>query len=246
MADNTRSIQECKKIESMFHEFAEQVRLSLASTAAEMAEIKQTLATRVGSPMVGEELSPQSGEPLRGVNPRRESEIGHQIYTAPTRQTRVEFPRFSGEDLRGWLYRCENFFELDNTPWDMKVRVAAVHLERRALQWHQMYMQKRATRETPHWEEYIRALHIRFGTTVFEDPMADLMTLRQTGELEECLESFEALLGRVCLPEEYAISCLLAALREDIADVVRMHRPKTLLETYALARQQNINLKHSR
>lgn len=111
----------------------------------------------------------------------------------------------------------------------MKVRVVAVHLEGRALQWQQMYMQKRATREVPQWEEYVQALHIHFGTTVFEDPMAELMTLRQTGELEDYLETFEALLSRVCLPEEYAISCLLAAIREDIADDVWMHRPKTYL-----------------
>lgn len=68
-------------------------------------------------------------------------------------------------------------------------------------------------RETTHWEEYVQALHIRFRTMVFEDPMAELMTLRQAGELEECLEAFEAPLGRVCLPEEYKINCLLASLR---------------------------------
>lgn len=83
-----------------------------------------------------------------------------------------------------------------------------------------MYMQKRVTREVPRWEEYIQALHIRFGVTVFEDSMAELMTLRQTREFEECLETFDSLLGRVCLPEEDAISCLLAAIKHDISDVV--------------------------
>lgn len=96
----------------------------------------------------------------------------------------------------------------------MKVKVAAVHLEGRALQWHQMFMHKRVFRETQHWEEYVQALHIRFGVTMFEDPMAELMALRQVAELEDCLEAFDSLLGRVCLPEEYAISCLLGAYWE--------------------------------
>lgn len=60
--------------------------------------------------------------------------------------------------------------------------------------------------------------------------MFELMILRQTGELEECLEAFEALLGMTCLSEEYAIIYLLATIREDIGDVVRMHRPKSLLK----------------
>lgn len=101
-------------------------------------------------------------------------------------------------------------------------------------------------RETPHWEEYVQTLHIRFGTTVFEDHVVESMRLKQTGELEECLEAFESLLDQVCLPKEYVISCLLAAIREDIVYVVRMQRPKSLLETYASAWPQNINLKHSR
>lgn len=77
----------------------------------------------------------------------------------------------------------------------MKVNVAAVHLEGRALQWHKMYIHKRVTRESPHWEEYVQALHIWFETTVFEDPMTELMTLRHSGDLEECLEALDSLLG---------------------------------------------------
>lgn len=96
------------------------------------------------------------------------------------------------------------------------------------------------------WEEYAQALHIRFGVTVLEDPMDELMILRQTGELEECLEAFDSLLIPVCLPEEYAIRCLLAVIRGDIVDVVMMHQPKSLLETYALASQHNINLRPAR
>lgn len=30
-----------------------------------------------------------------------------------TRLTKVEFPKFSGDDLKSWLYKCTQFFEVD-------------------------------------------------------------------------------------------------------------------------------------
>ena len=54
-----------------------------------------------------------------------------------TRQSKVDFPHFNGDDLNGWLYRCQQFFEVDGTPEEAKVKLAAINLEGRALQWHQ-------------------------------------------------------------------------------------------------------------
>ena len=33
-----------------------------------------------------------------------------------SRVIKIEFPRFGGEDVRGWLYKCEQFFRVDNVP----------------------------------------------------------------------------------------------------------------------------------
>ena len=32
------------------------------------------------------------------------------------RMGKIEFPRFSGEEVEAWLYRCEHFFTIDETP----------------------------------------------------------------------------------------------------------------------------------
>lgn len=58
------------------------------------------------------------------------------------RMTKVEFPKFDGTELRSWLYRCNQFFQIDEIPDDQKVRLAAIHLEGKALLWHQTYMQR--------------------------------------------------------------------------------------------------------
>lgn len=83
----------------MIHKLAEQMRQSIAIDAAELVEIKQNLVTRTCSLVAGEELSPRIGEPLTNCNMSREGGIRHNVYAAPTRQTRVDFPRIAGEDL---------------------------------------------------------------------------------------------------------------------------------------------------
>ena len=54
-----------------------------------------------------------------------------------TRQSKIDFPRFNREDLNGWLYKCHQFFEVDETPLETRVKLAAINLEARAFQWHQ-------------------------------------------------------------------------------------------------------------
>lgn len=104
---------------------------------------------------------------------------GGSQYRANTRYSRINFLKFNGEDLRGWIYRCEIFFEYDDTAEESKVKVLAIHLEGRALQWHQMYMKTRFSPDIPEWEEYVRALRHRFGTSTYLDPLSELVSLRQ-------------------------------------------------------------------
>ncbi|KAG8374641.1 hypothetical protein BUALT_Bualt10G0017100 [Buddleja alternifolia] len=161
-----------------------------------------------------------------------------QGYNMATKCSKVEFPRFNGEDLRELIFKCEQFFDVDETPFDAKVRIASVHLEGKALQWHQVYMKSRLTREIPNWEDYVRALHDRFGALLYEDPMAELMNLKQTGSVKEYLDKFDELLNNVELSETYAISYFLAGLKSEIAIQVRMFKPKSLKEAISLSKLQ--------
>ncbi|KAG8382218.1 hypothetical protein BUALT_Bualt05G0053800 [Buddleja alternifolia] len=58
---------------------------------------------------------------------------------------------------------------------------------------------------------------LRFGTQLYEDPMSELMNLRQMGSAKEYLDQFDELLNHVDLYETYAISCFLVGLKSDIA-----------------------------
>ncbi|KAK8918580.1 hypothetical protein KSP39_PZI021790 [Platanthera zijinensis] len=155
-----------------------------------------------------------------------------------TRFSRLDFPKFTGEAVMEWIYRCEQFFDIDATPEDQKVKVASAHIEGKALYWHQAYMKARITRQWPQWEEYGKAIAGRFGSLLFDDPMSDLKNLRQKGSVQTYVDEFDTLLHRVDISEEYAISFFLAGLRDEIEFAVRMFQPKTLRDVCSLARLQ--------
>ncbi|GJU62052.1 hypothetical protein Tco_1243887 [Tanacetum coccineum] len=68
------------------------------------------------------------------------------------RLTELEFPKFHGEDVQGWLYRVHQFFKIDHIEdASYKIRL----------------------------DEYEREIKIRFDS-VYEDPMVELKNLRQT------------------------------------------------------------------
>ncbi|GJW87076.1 hypothetical protein Tco_0162416 [Tanacetum coccineum] len=41
-----------------------------------------------------------------------------------------------GEDIKGWMYKCEQFFRVDNVQDDQKVPLISIHLFDIALVWH--------------------------------------------------------------------------------------------------------------
>lgn len=42
---------------------------------------------------------------------------------------RLDFPRVSGEDVASWLFQCEHYFDIHNTPEEARLKVATIHLE---------------------------------------------------------------------------------------------------------------------
>ncbi|KAG8364726.1 hypothetical protein BUALT_Bualt18G0028700 [Buddleja alternifolia] len=86
------------------------------------------------------------------------------------------------------VYHCEQFFEEDETPLDAKVKLATVHLEGKALQWHQIFMKARLARELPNSEEYVRALSDRFGVYFPENYTEEMETEELKEDQEEVCE----------------------------------------------------------
>ncbi|XP_042027248.1 uncharacterized protein LOC121774436 [Salvia splendens] len=158
-----------------------------------------------------------------------------------TRQSKVGFPIFNGEDLTGWILRCDHFFAVDLTPEESKVRLAVINFEGRALQWFQNWAKYQDRAMTTPWPMFLRALEGRFGDQLLGDPMTELLTLKQTGSFADYHDRFELLLGRVSLSESYAISHFINGLKPHVQKAVRMFMPQTLVHAYALARLQDLS-----
>jgi len=121
------------------------------------------------------------------------------------------------------------------------MKIASIHLGGRALVWRQSLLKSRDNGWRS-WNEYNRAILIRFGAQPFDDPLAELIKLKQVSTVEQYQESFDALLNRIELPVKHAISCFLGGLSDEIQNAVRMFRPETLHDAYCLAKLQKATL----
>ncbi|GJZ04253.1 hypothetical protein Tco_0537528 [Tanacetum coccineum] len=120
---------------------------------AQLAEMRNLITT----------LGLQQNQVLNNGNGRQANQF--------SRLAKVEFPKFQGDDVRGWAFKCDQFFLIDNTPDEEKVKIVSVHLSDKALLWHRQFISNNGNNVG--WEVYKAAIIQRFGS-VFEDPMAAL------------------------------------------------------------------------
>lgn len=145
-------------------------------------EGKQTKATSVIT-----DGSPQTTDPPDRLNPvhstsktiptngdNNKPPVHHSL---SSRLTKIGFSMFDGSELREWIYRCEQFFSIDSTPPELKVRLASLHMTGKALQWHHSYIANRYN-QFPLWPEYVAAVSDCFSE-LYDDPLSELVGLKQ-------------------------------------------------------------------
>lgn len=86
----------------------------------------------------------------------------------------------------------------------------------------------------------MRVITAWFVDSLLEDEMEDLTTLYQTGSLKNYCRSFDALLNKVTIWEEYDVSIFLCGLIPTIRCPIKLFTPQTLQDAYSLARAQEI------
>jgi len=64
-----------------------------------------------------------------------------------------------------------------------RVKIASIHLFGKALVWHQSYMKGFPAGTWPSWEGYKAIVLARFGEGPFDDPLAELVKLKQGGDV---------------------------------------------------------------
>ena len=89
------------------------------------------------------------------------------------------------------------------------------------------------------WESFVPTLHVRFGTSAYNDPMEVLTRMRQTSNVALYKAEFEVVSNRVKgLSPLHKLNCFLSGLRDEIRLPVRMLNPQFLNEAFGLANIQ--------
>ncbi|GJX09585.1 immune-associated nucleotide-binding protein 9 [Tanacetum coccineum] len=135
------------------------------------------------------------------------------------RLAKVEFPKFHGDDVRGWVFMCKQFFLIDNTQPKEKVWIISVHLSDKALLWHRQCIKTMG--ENVGWDVYKEAIIQRFSL-VFKDLMVKLKNAKYDKSAKEHQDLFDTLLCRVDVSEDHALSLYLGGLPTELEMSVRI------------------------
>ncbi|GJS17783.1 retrotransposable element Tf2 [Tanacetum coccineum] len=143
------------------------------------------------------------------------------------------------DDVKGWIFRYEQFFSIDEIPENQKVKLISVHLFDTALLWHRQFI--RLNGENVSWNVYKSGILQRFGT-VYDDPISEIRNVKYQTNAKDYQDTFDTLSSRVNISEEHAVSFYLGGLPAEIEMGVRMFRPKTLADAYSLTNFQEATL----
>ena len=97
------------------------------------------------------------------------------------------------------------------------------------------------------WDIFQEELWARFGPTECEDFDEALSKVKQEGSLREYQKEFERLGNRVHgWPQKALVGTFMGGLKPEIADGIRMFKPKSLKEASSLARMRGEQLNHQK
>ncbi|XP_074296892.1 uncharacterized protein LOC141627552 [Silene latifolia] len=175
--------------------------------------------------------------PGTGVHPNSSiSTTPRQFVFTP----KIEFPSFSGENSRGWVQKCEKYFNLCRIPEEQKADLAGIHLPGKASDWFNAYT---AARVNTSWSTFVIDLCARFPNSIGDSVVEKFNKLLQTTTLNDYLDEFEHLKSPMIqknplLPDVYFLDSFIGGLKPGIKPFVKAFKPSTVSQAVEFARLQ--------
>ena len=245
--------KEVEKLDAKLDQTTEQLRLEMRAMGADLRRLFEQLLAKSDSPSTDPEVGHSGSNESPDIKMKAVTTPGPGNKTVTqslpehidltggsrlqTKYAKLECPRFDGENFRGWLLKLEQFFEADHTKEQDKVRTVMLHLEGRALQWHQRFMKNHRVLNEVSWNHYLQDMRSRFSSNEFTDPMLELVGLKQTHTVEQYYDEFESLLNLLQLPDDYALSIFINNLKPELSRPVRLFYPQSLTHALNLSKQ---------
>ncbi|KAF5468733.1 hypothetical protein F2P56_012865 [Juglans regia] len=152
------------------------------------------------------------------------------------RGIKLDFPRFRGGNPSLWIYCANQYFLYHQVPPGQRIFIASFHMDDEALIWFQDASEAGTFLS---WEDFIKAVQIRFGSMPYDDPMESLTRLKQVNTVNDYKSEFEILSNRIRgLSEKNKLSYFLSGLRDEIRLPIRMLNPLSLNDAFGLAKIQ--------
>ncbi|KAK2982131.1 hypothetical protein RJ640_016811 [Escallonia rubra] len=164
----------------------------------------------------------------------------------PPRLPKLSFPRFNGDDPRGWMRKAKQYFELCPIHEDYKVPYASVHFDAQAEHWYAAYIKPI---ENVDWDSFVRDLYARFSVLTGVSVLGEFNKLQQLGKVDDYFNRFEALRAQVVqefdyLDESYFCMSFIGGLRPEIQNKVKQFEVGSLTKAIHIARREEVAIQN--
>nr|GEW22175.1 hypothetical protein [Tanacetum cinerariifolium] len=137
----------------------------------------------------------------------------------------IEIPKFSGDDVKDWVYMCKQFFKVDGVPDGRKIHLASMHMFDAALVWNQQYVKKYP--DITLWEHFKEAFEALLNKVDLPELIAVSMFIRRLKpEVGTLMRMFQA----NNLSESYQLARMQEATNTILKPRNGVHKPYRLTQ----------------
>ncbi|XP_026459345.1 uncharacterized protein LOC113360006 [Papaver somniferum] len=157
---------------------------------------------------------------------------------------KLDFPRFSGDNPRSWIRKCERFFQIHSTSDEQKTEIASLYLDGKADSW---FLDFLTGKTFISWPVFVEAICSRFEDLGNDNYVGFFNKLSLLNSVEEYFEQFEQLKALMLsknphLTEDYFVLSFISGLKDVSKSSVQIHKPTTLAQAFYLDRLQELAL----
>jgi hypothetical protein len=153
---------------------------------------------------------------------------------------KMDFPHFDGTDAHIWLDKCLSYFALYQIPYAFRVSAASIHMSGLAAHWFQTFKMDHGFQQ---WDKFASVVISKFETDTHRAKIMELLSLKQTGGVEEYRRDFKHLLYHIRLYDNTLSNAMLTTqfllgLKEELRSVVELQLPDSVAKAVVLTANQ--------
>ncbi|KAA0037230.1 retrotransposon protein [Cucumis melo var. makuwa] len=151
---------------------------------------------------------------------------------------KLEMPMFLGENPESWVYRAENFFEINNLPEAEKVKVAVVSFGQDEVDWYRWSHNRKKVKS---WKDLKTRMFEFFRDTGQKSLGARLIRIQQEGSYNDYVKKFVNYSAPLPhMAESVLRDAFLTGLEPVLQAEVMSRYPRTLEECMMAAQLVNV------